>query len=179
MVSWEPGVTGKVSRLSSRDLFATPMASRIEMRLLSETRSVFEYLPKPSLYAHACRKEIAVILQFSNKGRSCEVDSQRTKIRAEGESYGHTNQFSCYIDARSAGKRTSLEKYPQEISQPLKVKQFPQWLDVRETSWCGGIKNIYLLVIMLVSIVNLTILSKALSIPRPSLSVRLLVSYGQ
>jgi hypothetical protein len=52
-------------------------ASRIEIRLLSETRSVFEYLQKSSLYIHGCDaiKEMAAILQFSNNGRSCEVES--------------------------------------------------------------------------------------------------------
>jgi hypothetical protein len=36
--------------------FATPVlaASRIEMRLLSETRRVLEYLPTSSAYMHGC-----------------------------------------------------------------------------------------------------------------------------
>ena len=91
-------------KVTFRDLIDTSLvaaASRIEMRLLSETRSVFEYLPKTSVYAQMRCEQMAVILQFSKDGDSLWVDSQMKNIRAETVSYGHMHQFSSCVDVGS------------------------------------------------------------------------------
>ena len=54
MLSSERGATAKVTAVDLIDTSLVAAASRIEMRLLSETRSVFEYLQKTSLYIRRC-----------------------------------------------------------------------------------------------------------------------------
>ena len=54
MLSSERGVTAKIRVEDLIDTSLVAAASRIEVRLLSETRSVFEYLQKTSLYLRSC-----------------------------------------------------------------------------------------------------------------------------
>jgi hypothetical protein len=53
-------------------------ALRIEMRLLSETRKVFEYLPKLSVSIQKCDCDTeAIFSQFSENSRSSEAETQK------------------------------------------------------------------------------------------------------
>ena len=57
IVSMLPSGRGTTEKVTAEDLIDTSVvaaASRIEMRLLSETRSVFEYLQKKSPYVRRC-----------------------------------------------------------------------------------------------------------------------------
>ena len=75
VLSRERGATAKLATGDLIDTSLAVAASRIEMRLLRNTRSVFEYLSKTSRYAQMRCRTMAVILQFSKNGHSLYVDS--------------------------------------------------------------------------------------------------------
>jgi hypothetical protein len=54
MLPSKRGVTAKVTAGDLIDTSVVAATSRIEIRLLSDTRSVFEYLPKTSLHKRGC-----------------------------------------------------------------------------------------------------------------------------